>query len=354
MYQRSAAALLCCLLYNPASAFHPSRLRVWQRATPSVGAAGGSDSSASEELFKLQREIAEMEQELGREVPLDTGDSDEEATISIKARAAAAATFTADAATTRATSAAFYHDDGDTLEVPGSGKIEYFSLPESVLAWDSQRQVFDSAVTIPQPPSTGLPPKRTTVEFTPWIKAKPKETSGWRRNQGSIIYTCELELPLGIVLEDSADGRCNVVEVIAGGSAAAGGVVRVGDILRAFTTLGKLDYRRQKLWQQDSILFQIVGDSRKDGEVEVDDESPWRRLLAPADKEPFESVMAGLKANAQPDDDGADHPPDGNLPVILVLERSVLSMETEESEAVRLLPKVPPVERPKRPRIWSA
>ena len=102
MYQRSAAALLCCLLYNPASAFHPSRLRVWQRATPSVGAAGGSDSSASEELFKLQREIAEMEQELGREVPLDTGDSDEEATISIKARAAAAATATATTAATAA------------------------------------------------------------------------------------------------------------------------------------------------------------------------------------------------------------------------------------------------------------
>ena len=37
-----------------------------------------------------------------------------------------------------------------------------------------------------------------------------------------------------------------------------------------------------------------------------------------------------------------------------VFERSVLELETEESEAVRLLPKVPPVERPKRPRIWSA
>ena len=90
-----------------------------------------------------------------------------------------------------------------------------------------------------------------------------------------------------------------------------------------------------------------------DARLVVERRRSWR-LLAPADKEPVESVMAGLKAHAQPDDAGADHPPDGNLPVILVLERSVLSMETEESEAVRLLPKVPPVEKPKRPRIWSA
>ena len=50
------------------------------------------------------------------------------------------------------------------------------------------------------------------------------------------MFTCELELPLGIVLEDSEDGRFNVVEVAESGSAYAAGVVREGDILRAFTT----------------------------------------------------------------------------------------------------------------------
>ena len=101
------------------------------------------------------------------------------------------------------------------------------------------------------------------------------------------MYQVELDLPLGLILEDSADGRFTVVEVAEGGSAEQVGVVREGDILRAFTTLGKVDNRKKQLYQQDSLLFMLVGDKSKGGAANAGQDepgSPWRRVLAPADK----------------------------------------------------------------------
>ena len=136
----------------------------------------GNDDD-DEQLLKLQCEIAAMEAELGREVPLGDGDGDAATTtITLKDRAAAAAVFTGRGDNED-------EGDDDELRVPGSGRVVRFSLPDRVLAYDGQRMVFDSAVIIPQPPSTDLPDKVTTVEFSPWFKARPKETSGWRRNQ---------------------------------------------------------------------------------------------------------------------------------------------------------------------------
>ena len=199
---------------------------------------------------------------------------------------------------------------------------------ERLLEFSTDRMIFEGAVPLDQPKSANLPAKITTVEFTPWVSQDDK-MAAWRREQPSIMFAVELDLPLGLIIEDSAEGRFNVVAVNEG-SAADNGLIRVGDILRAFSTVGEVGGKR-RLYQQDSIFNLLLGGEADDSSAATAG-SPYRRVLAPADKEPFEGVMAGLKANGE-------HP-EGPLPVLLLFERSLQGLSPQEIAAVRSIPRM--------------
>ena len=113
---------------------------------------------------------------------------------------------------------------------------------------------------------------------------------------GSTLLCARLDMPLGLLLEEEAASDVRVIELLDGGSAAAGGV-RVGDALRGMTavTMG-MSY---PTWQ---LMLGGVGTPK------------LQKMLIPVDaKLPFEQVMAALGSNARE--------AQGNGQVVLLLER---------------------------------
>ena len=116
----------------------------------------------------------------------------------------------------------------------------------------------------------------------------------------STLLCCRLDMPLGMLLEESEDddgskGAMVVAELIDEGSAKAGGVM-VGDLLRATTAMTmRMSY---PTWQ---LMMGGVGQPK------------MQKILFGAQGEPFEKVMAAIGSNAREQQ--------GNGQVVLVLER---------------------------------
>eukprot|EP00930_Biecheleria_cincta_P087935 TRINITY_DN77173_c0_g1_i1.p1 TRINITY_DN77173_c0_g1~~TRINITY_DN77173_c0_g1_i1.p1 ORF type:complete len:337 (+),score=58.61 TRINITY_DN77173_c0_g1_i1:61-1071(+) len=121
------------------------------------------------------------------------------------------------------------------------------------------------------------------------IKFKDMKFDRYSRETGSSFYFVELPMPLGVQLEERTDdilGRViEVTSLVDGGSAAADGTIRVGDILRAITTP-----RRQ------------VKELEEGGNVErggVDETKA--AFTIPRDDYPFAEVMEQIGANKKLD-----------------------------------------------------
>ena len=126
--------------------------------------------------------------------------------------------------------------------------------------------------------------------------------------QPTQLLCARLDMPLGLLLEEEQPGVVRVVELLDGGSAAAGGV-QVGDALRAMTavTMG-MSY---PTWQ---LMLGGVGTPQ------------MQKKLIPVDvKLPFEQVMAALGSNARE--------AQGNGQVILLLERGAAAPAAEAEPA---------------------
>lgn len=121
------------------------------------------------------------------------------------------------------------------------------------------------------------------------LKFKDLKFDRYSRETGSSFYFVELPMPLGVELEERTDetlGRViEVTGLVDGGSAAADGTIRVGDILRAITT------PRQQ-----------VKELEEGGNVErggVDETKA--AFTIPQDDYPFAKVMEQIGANKKLD-----------------------------------------------------
>lgn len=128
--------------------------------------------------------------------------------------------------------------------------------------------------------------------------------------KGSEAVTVDLPRPLGIFFEEKQmDGKrcCVVDELVEGGNAAASGVVRVGDVLRATTAVAK---------GADRVT---VGRFQVEPSLGQRQAGGYTLAYFVADDQPFDRVMGALTSFANPVD--TDEGPVEVEVVSLLLER---------------------------------
>ena len=146
--------------------------------------------------------------------------------------------------------------------------------PAEALEWTGS--AFAGAIELAQEDGST---RRTPAEWSPWYGV-----------QKSIIFQRELNLPLGIILEEAGGGAIRVAEVREGGSGEDRDI-RPGDVLRACSAISSTIV-------YGNAMFPLDGANTK-----------WRRTLAPCDMRPFETVMEQVTSN------------EGTI--LLVLEREI-------------------------------
>ena len=154
---------------------------------------------------------------------------------------------------------------------------------EDLLRFDAMAGRFVASVGLAQPGGAAAPCER--VAFAPSFG---RVGAGLRRR--SVIYKMEKLPPLGLILEESADGRV----VVARATASSG--VRRGDVLRACSSLARLP--------------------RDDGDESFGAQA---RVLTRCEHQPFDEVLAAVHSNREAPD----------IPALLVLERPLFSEDVE-------------------------
>lgn len=157
-----------------------------------------------------------------------------------------------------------------------------------LVPWDGES--FSTRIELVQFDGTS---RVTPAEWTPWYEPET------RRQQRSVVFTRRMKLPLGLILEEGGGGSTVVVEVVPGGSGADADV-RVGDVLRACSSIST-----EILY--GNVMFPLDGANTE-----------HRRVLKPCDMQPFEAVMAAVRSNLDVPE-GSDEAPWA----LLVLERAL-------------------------------
>mmetsp|Transcript_68072 Transcript_68072/g.154010 ORF Transcript_68072/g.154010 Transcript_68072/m.154010 type:complete len:213 (-) Transcript_68072:196-834(-) len=131
---------------------------------------------------------------------------------------------------------------------------------------------------------------RCTISIGEGYKPMTETFSPSFKDDECSLACVEIELPMGMVIEESADiqGRLEVVEVMEGSNAEFAGV-KVGDLLRACTAQKTDAYAAAN----GNIAFNVLGGGTTAG-VEMN-----KRALYTADGRPLEGCLEAIGTNSE-------------------------------------------------------